>query len=157
MVTTPSRSTIYAMLKMSTLFKNTVTLLADEGELNDLELLMFFNGTKQESKNAKVLFDFEKCSEDDCIVFFRFCKEDILLLYACLDIPDKFTGPNGTVATGLYGLLILLKRLAYPARLKDIGDFFGKSSSEICIIYNEVLNHIYNSFGHLLTTFNQVS
>ena len=45
---------------------------------------------------------------------FRFAPSKIDLLRRALRIPQKFTCLNGTMASGEEGLLMLLKRFAYP-------------------------------------------
>lgn len=52
----------------------------------------------------------------ECLTEFRVNKEDIPLLAEVLRVPQHFRCPQGTVYSGLEGLCILLKRLAYPCR-----------------------------------------
>lgn len=49
------------------------------------------------------------------------------------------------------GLCIVLKRLAYPCRYSDMISTFGLSVPELCMIYNTVIDHIFEVHGHLIT------
>ena len=51
---------------------------------------------------------------------FRFGHSELPLLAEALQIPQYFVCSNGTVASGMEGLLMLLKRFAYPCRLSDM-------------------------------------
>ncbi|KAF4040938.1 putative DDE Tnp4 domain-containing protein [Phytophthora infestans] len=47
-------------------------------------------------------------------------------------------------------LCIFLRRMAYPARLEDREDLFGRDPTAISSISNAVLEYLYDSFSHLL-------
>ena len=55
-----------------------------------------------------------------------------------LGMPEKMVLQNGTVTSGLEALLITLRRLAYPNRLADMVQMFGRSEPELSMIFNEV-------------------
>ena len=69
---------------------------------------------------------------------FRFAKDDMERLSAALTIPEKYTCVQGTTTTGMEALMILLRRLAYPNRLCDLVQLFGRSQSELSLIFNTV-------------------
>lgn len=48
------------------------------------------------------------------------------------------------------GLCILLKRLAYPCRYTDMVPRFGRNPTELCLIFNEVLDLVYANHSHRL-------
>ena len=59
-----------------------------------------------------------------------------------LQIPEKLVCRQGTVCSGLEGLLILLKRLAYPCQFTDMTHRFGrKDTGIITFISAIILNH----------------
>lgn len=64
-------------------------------------------------------------SETELKAEFRFKSGEINLLYEALSIPESFACINGTVATGLEGLLMFLKHFAYLCRLGDMIPLFG--------------------------------
>ena len=94
-------------------------------------------------------------SEAEVKAEFRFGPSEIDLLSQALRIPDTFSCPNGTVASGEEGLLMLLKRFAYPCRLSDMVPRFGRSVPEISLILAEVTDHVVTSQGHLLQDLDQ--
>ena len=71
---------------------------------------------------------------DQCKSLFRFEKCDIPGLVEALDLPQELVGSNRTRCTGLEGLCILLRRLAYPNRLEDIEGVLGRGVSELSVI-----------------------
>ena len=78
---------------------------------------------------------------------FRFGHSELPFLAEVLKIPQYFVCSNGTVASGMEGLLMLLKRFAYPCRLSDMIPRFGRSVPEISLILAEVTDHIYRFFS----------
>ena len=79
-------------------------------------------------------------------------KEDLPRLAEVLRVPPQFRCPQGTVCSGIEGLCLLLKRLAYF----DLIYRFTHPVSELCMIYNVVLDWIYITHGHRLTSWNQL-
>lgn len=65
-------------------------------------------------------------SEAELKAEFRFGSCEINLLYEALRIPESFTSTNRTVATGLEGLFMFLKCIAYPCHLGDMIPWFGR-------------------------------
>lgn len=72
-----------------------------------------------------------------------------------LNIPDVIKCCQGTKASGVDALCIILRRLAYPNRLCDITHTFGRSDSELSLIFNETLNLIYEEHRHRLSRLDQ--
>lgn len=60
-----------------------------------------------------------------------------------------------TVASGLEGLLILLRRLAYPNRLCELSKEFNRLDTELSLIINTVLEDIYERFAGKLASLPQ--
>ena len=83
-------------------------------------------------------------------------KEDLPRLSEVLRVPPQFRCPQGTVCSGIEGLCLLLKRLAYPCRYFDLIYRFARPVPELCMIYNVVLDWIYITHGHRLTSWNQL-
>lgn len=59
-------------------------------------------------------------------------------LQNALKIPDDIICVQGMVATGMEALLIMLRRLAYLNRWSDLVPLFGRSKSELSLIFNKV-------------------
>ena len=60
------------------------------------------------------------------------------LLQPLLGIPVKYICQQRTTATGIEALMILLRKLVYPNRLCDLVPLFGRSESELSLIFNKV-------------------
>ena len=73
----------------------------------------------------------------------RFQKDDLERLKLALSLPEKYTCRQGTIATGMEALLILLRRLSYPNRWCDLVPFFGRSESELSNIFKIVRFYAY--------------
>jgi len=78
-------------------------------------------------------------------------KDALSLLHNALGLPNKFVCQNRTIYTGIEGLCIVVRRLAYPSRLEYLQHLFGRSKVELSYIFNEVLDCIYTLHCHLLT------
>ena len=90
----------------------------------------------------------------ECKVDFRVEKADIPLLAGALRGPPIFKCYHGTICNGTETLCIELKRFAYPCRYSDMISMFGRSVAEHCMINNEVVDWIYNVYGHKVTWWN---
>lgn len=94
-------------------------------------------------------------SDTECRTELRFDKDDLELLSDCLQIPAQFRCQQRTVCDGKEALYILLKRLAYPCRYTDMVPRFGRNPSELCLIFNEVVDYIYTTHRHRLQSWDQ--
>jgi len=59
-----------------------------------------------------------------------------------------------SVFTGMEGLCMLLKRLAYPCIYSDLIHRFGRPVPVLGMISNEVIDYIYNTHHHKITNWN---
>ena len=73
----------------------------------------------------------------------RFQKHDMQRLLTALEISECYICVQRTRATGMEALMILLRRLVYPARWCDLVPFFGWSESELSLIFNKVIFSYY--------------
>ena len=87
--------------------------------------------------HAQTRFDPVQCTLGaQCGRAFR--KPDFDRLLVALKIPKEYGCVQKTVSTGMEALLILLRRLAYPSRWSDLAPLFGRSESEMSLIFREV-------------------
>jgi hypothetical protein len=93
----------------------------------------------------------ESLSELDCERLFRFQASDIERLTAALGLSSVYRCRQGTRATGTEALLIMLRRLSYPARWCDLVPLFGMEEPELSSIFNRVIDDVYDKFKDLLT------
>ena len=68
----------------------------------------------------------------------RFDKSSLYWLSAALALPAHYRCGQGTKATGMEALLILLRRLSYPIRWCDLRQLFGREEPELSPIFNMV-------------------
>ena len=59
-------------------------------------------------------------------------------LCEALDLPDQYICEQGTKASGVEALMIMLRRLSYPNRWTDLVPVFGRTEHELCLIFNRV-------------------
>ena len=84
-------------------------------------------------------FDFESWDDTECHKELRFRKDDIANLFVCFGIQKKVVCSQRTSCSGLEGLCILLKRVAYPCHYTDMVSRFDRNPSKTCLIFNEIL------------------
>ena len=99
-------------------------------------------------------FDFDALDESQCRIDFRFNKNDIPLLLDVFQLPQTIICSQGTVCSDIEGLCLLLRRLAFPCRYSDLASTFGRNPTEMCLIFNKVLDHIYNTHSTKVTAWN---
>ena len=99
-------------------------------------------------------FDFSVWDNTECKTELRFAKNDVPILFDVLGIPDKIICSQGNTCSGIEGLCILLKRLAYPCRFTDIVYQFGRNPTALSLIFSEVLDIVYDNNHHRLDQWN---
>ena len=67
-------------------------------------------------------------------------RRDIPRLSDALQLLHKIVCCQETVANKIEALCVLLKRLSYPCRFSDMVPFFGRNLTEVCLIFNYVLD-----------------
>ncbi|CAG0896636.1 unnamed protein product [Cyprideis torosa] len=72
---------------------------------------------------------------------FRFWKEDLVRLHRYLRMPEQFVTGNATVSS-FEGLLVFLRRMAFPNRWNDLVPLFGLSRTQMSGIFYAVLDFI---------------
>ena len=100
-------------------------------------------------------FNFDDWDDTECRAELPFGKADVFLLLEVLRFSDKFVCSQRTVCSKPEGLCILLKRLAFPCRYIDMVSRFGRNPTELCLIFNTVLEFVYSWHHHRLESWNQ--
>ncbi|CAB1104801.1 unnamed protein product [Ectocarpus sp. CCAP 1310/34] len=90
-------------------------------------------------------------SPQDCINFLRFTQPQIMLMLDLLLIPAFIRTDCGFAVSGREALCVLLYRLAFPCRLKDMRLVFGLSESCISETFNWMLHFLDFKWGWLLS------
>lgn len=117
--------------------------------LDDDDLLLL--DTVQSQKYPSIL-QLEDISDTQCKHLFRFDKGGLNDLRCMLEIPQVFRCNNRTVCSGMEGLCVVIRRLAYPNRLDDLSPLFGRTKFELSNIFNTSLDYIYENYSYLLDT-----
>ena len=82
-----------------------------------------------------------------CNSCFRFQKGDMQRLLEALNLQDQYICEQGTTASGMESLMIMLRRLSYPNRWTDLAPVFGRTVYEPSLIFTHV--NIYSRFNFL--------
>ena len=85
---------------------------------------------------------------------FRFEKKDLPAVAEALHIPPSFKLRQGSIVSGMEGLCILLRRLAYLCRFGDMVPRFGKPVPVLSMVTYIVIDYIYTIHGHRITRWN---
>ena len=134
----------------------TILQAFDDGTLDEEEfLVLYFKGKNINKENPtfqywKYEFNFESMTDDECKSKLRFRKSDIPRLCASLRLDDVVITYNRYVVPSVEAVCIRLKRLAYPCRYSDMVARFGRPVPTLSIIFNHMVNLIYQRFHHLL-------
>ncbi|XP_065312485.1 uncharacterized protein [Dermacentor albipictus] len=126
-------------------------------EIGDVLCLEVFGETRREPLSVHGRLNIDAMDDGVFRTYFRFEKEHIGRLQRALRIPDKVVTAQRVAVPGDEALCITLRRLAYPNRLCDLEDLFGRHSSTLSSLTNEVLRHIDERFFHLLDDVNNHS
>ena len=106
--------------------------------ISDEEFLLLYD--EYSSKNPEFeyndyeLFDLDKLGDTEWKANFRVEKRDLPALAEALQIPGVFKTNQRSIAGGMEGLYMLLKRFAYPCRYGDMIPLFGRPVPVICMI-----------------------
>ena len=81
--------------------------------------------------------DLSSWTEADCILRFRFTLPEIERICAAMNLPQHIV-VNRVRVTRAFGMAMLMRKLAWPARLTDIAPEFGLDTSSTGRIINEM-------------------
>uniref|UniRef100_L7M3A9 Uncharacterized protein n=1 Tax=Rhipicephalus pulchellus TaxID=72859 RepID=L7M3A9_RHIPC len=121
-------------------------------EIEDLLCLEVFQYTRRDPLSRHGLLNIDKMDRGQFRTYFRFERDDVRRL--CRAVPEIVSTPQGVNISGVEGLCLTLRRLAYPNRLRELEPLFGRHYSVISSATNAVLAHIDSAFGHLLRDVN---
>jgi len=83
--------------------------------------------------------------------YLRFTKDEFLHLLHILNLGDEVKTQHGYTCEPAEALAVMLYRLSYPCRYKDMALVFTEFSvSKISDIYNKMLDIVYQAFKQLL-------
>ena len=149
-------NSLYSLRKCRTVY-NLFVILQFLLELNDVSLMLYnYNWSKPLFPYWKFEpFNVDTWDDEECRTELCFTKGDLPVLKELLGVPDKITCQQGTTCSGEEALFILLKRFPYPCRYCDMVGHFGRNLTEICLIFNQLLDLVYEQHHHRLESWNQ--
>ena len=100
-------------------------------------------------------FAMENYSDDEFKKYFRFTKEHVVELCCLLQLKENYKSGSCLIWSGLEGLCLVLRRLAYPNRLCDLVPMFGRHVTELSVIFNIMLDALFRKHHHKLQQVNQ--
>ena len=131
----------------------------DEGILDDEDLLLLSVALEVGDSRGFLTIPLEIPARPDLFVLgdkeflirYRFTRRQVCWVHTALDFPPSFSAPCRTTWSSMEGLLILLRRLTFPARLSELCTEFGRSTSSLSKISNIMLAWVWSRWGQLLT------
>ncbi|KAF0744168.1 hypothetical protein Ae201684P_018794 [Aphanomyces euteiches] len=96
-------------------------------------------------------FNIEAIGNQECRLYFRFRKCNVLKLLELSGLESQYWLPNRVSFSGVEGVCVLLRRMAYPGRFCDLSFFFGRHPSVLCAIFGFMVQYFYNRFKSLLS------
>lgn len=138
--------------------RDALVIAHDEGIIDDEEFVVLYE--ENFSREIFPYWKYDKFNLDnwdgtECQTELRFAKSHLDSLLHVLGFPDKFVCSQRTLCSGMEGLCILLKRLAFPCRFSDMVARFGRNPTELCLIFKHVTNFVYEAHRHRLTSWDQ--
>ena len=127
--------------------RDALTFAYAENVIDDVEfaLLYDYNRSKPIFPYWKYEeFDVETWDDVECRTELRFDKDYLQSLIRCLQIPERIVCQQGTVCSGMEGLCILLRKLAYPCR------YTCRYGTSVCTKSVGAASHFQQSYGHRL-------
>ena len=80
------------------------------------------------------------------MLIYKFAKDNMSCLASALASPELYVCPQGTTATGMEALMVLLRGLVYPSRWCGLVPLFGGTEPELSMIFNTL--HVYTYCVH---------
>ena len=139
--------------------RDTLLLSYDDGAIDDEEFLLLYE--QHLSKNPifpykdYARFDLDTMDPAECKAEFRVEKNDLQQLYDALQMPDTIECYQRSICSGMEGLCMLLKRLAYPCRYSDMIPRFARPVPVLSMITTAVLDHVYTEHHHRISDWNR--
>ena len=139
-------------------FRQLLILYYDANFISDEDFVLLYDTFSSRNPSFPyyeyACFDLDNMSEAECKAEFRFEQKDLPAVTEALQIPPPFKLHQGSRVSGMDGLCILLRRLAYPCKFGDMVPRFGKPVLVLSMVTNTVIDYIYTIHGHRITRWN---
>ena len=138
--------------------RNQLLISYNDGVINDEELLLLCDlnrsGNVDLPYNSYPGFAFDDLKDEECLLEFRFYKNDLPFLAEVLEIPEVVECYQRSICSGLEALCIFLKGHSYPCRYSDMIARFGNPVPVFCMINNYMIDYIYQAHSHRISQWN---
>ena len=133
----------------------------EEGLIGEEEFLLLLHENEVNPHQPRMRqfppFNFDEWTDDECWIDLRLKKADIPRLLGIIGFGDdeEIVTYNRVRVSATEALCLLLRRLAFPCRYTDLMPKFGRPKAVLCVIFKHMLDHVYNRFSYLLSSFDQ--
>ena len=97
-------------------------------------------------RNKNRLFD--SFTDEECWHYLRFRRAELAELFVLCDFPAMVVCDNGITCPGEHAFAVMLYRLAYPNRLIELQDAFGRDYSQLSRIFKWSVDLMYEKHKH---------
>ncbi|KAG2221574.1 hypothetical protein INT45_002588 [Circinella minor] len=100
-------------------------------------------------------FNLNDYTNERCESNFRFDKTQLCTIIHAMELPSHFVfraeDPDHRFQVSTEEVMaICLRRLAYPARLEDLGHMFGRTAPALSVIFNGMIEYLFNKYKSTL-------
>lgn len=114
-----------------------------------------FNVEVRSMEISLARFNLNIYSEEECFRLFRFCRKDIGKIVELCGWHSGKTKEHGYVVDPVTAVCVVLRKLSYPTRWKDVEIMFGMHGPAMSEVMYEVVESLIGLRGNLLTTFRE--
>lgn len=111
----------------------------DDEILEMLAAVMISRNLSQRLDIPAMTFDLNPIDPDTCVQRFRMTGAEIRQMIRLLGVPEVIRTAQRVPVPAEEAFCVLLRRLSYPCRYKDIALEFGRARPVLCSIFNTVL------------------
>lgn len=104
-------------------------------------------------KISMTTFKLNRFCEEECFHLFRFRAREIGKIVQLCNWTTGKTRRSGYVADVTTAVCVVLRKLSYPTRWRDIEVMFGMRASAMSEVFYQVLGALVGMHGHLLENF----
>lgn len=105
------------------------------------------------SQISSAIFNLNTYSEEEAFRLFRFRRRDIGKIVQLCGWAGGRTKRSGYDVDAVTAVCVVLRKLSYPTRWKDVEFMFGMRSSAMSEVFYEVIESLVGEHGELLETF----
>jgi hypothetical protein len=133
----------------------TLSLALATKAITEEEFILLTRSSPIRHKYPARSFSLPKLDGEACKKLFRFEKADILRLIALLEMPDNFKLADRQSVSSVEVFCIVLRRLSYPCRLRDLQAIFPRHETTLSRLFNRGISWLYSKCRKLVQNLDQ--